>query len=187
MLRNHLYWHVSRQRLLLGCECLRLQGFRRITTSGLVKNAQVEVLDDELRRVAGNTISVPAIGSLLGVVISSRSCISFVMGGDVRPLARRVQPSMKGHHPKFGMSLKSWSFIKVQQIDSYCFWCVPQLLQVQLSALRAPLGGRECVLGLPPIPPRHRRLWRQCKHPGMGQANFERVAETSSRGSHGKQ
>lgn len=83
LLRKHRYYHCGQQRLILGCELLRGQGFpKSIKTSGRVvaardpdfsdpdHNTVCDVPDAQLNSIAGNTISVPVVGSIMACMMA---------------------------------------------------------------------------------------------------------------------
>lgn len=67
LLKTHNYWVTHRQRLLIGVEKLAAQGFPAyIKTSYYDEDdSERQITDAELSSIAGNTISIPVIGSMM--------------------------------------------------------------------------------------------------------------------------
>ena len=72
LLRTHVYVHTKRARPICGTERMRLQGFSRdLVLSGLDSEGKIlQVTQRDLCSLAGDTMSVPVMGSLLTVVFA---------------------------------------------------------------------------------------------------------------------
>jgi len=72
LLKTHTYWITHRQRLLIGAEKLAAQGFPPYIETAYVDpdGSQHEISDAQLSSIAGNTISIPVIGSMMFLALA---------------------------------------------------------------------------------------------------------------------
>ncbi|CAK0795039.1 unnamed protein product [Prorocentrum cordatum] len=87
VLRHHDYWLSTKRRLVCGAELLSLQGFAHNVCLGGLTNA-------ELSDLAGNTMGVPVVGSLLACLLANAKF--------EQPLERKVAEHNRGKDPDRG-------------------------------------------------------------------------------------